>query len=253
MSSYEILLVVMALIAVIVFISLYFVDAGYGMLFDKKWGRAINNKVAWVLMEAPVFIVMLLMWALSPRRFEIVPLIFFLLFEIHYFQRSFIFPLKMSGRGVMPLGIISMGVVFNLLNGYIQGRWIFYLAPENLYRAAWLLSPQFIIGIVVFITGMAINLHSDYIVRHLRKPGDTNHYLPKGGLFNYVTSANYFGEFVEWVGFAVMTWSWAGALFALWTFANLAPRANTINKRYREWFGEEMKGKNLKRMIPFIY
>lgn len=98
-----------------------------------------------------------------------------------------------------------------------------------------------------------MNWHSDHIVRNLRKPGDTNHYLPKGGMFNYVTSANYFGEFVEWCGFAIMTWSWAGALFAAWTFANLAPRANTINKRYKAWFPEEMKGKNLKRIIPFIY
>ena len=31
----------MAAIAAIVFIALYFVEAGYGMLFDKKWGLPI--------------------------------------------------------------------------------------------------------------------------------------------------------------------------------------------------------------------
>ena len=122
-----------------------------------------------------------------------------------------------------------------------------------MYVKSWLTTPQFIIGVAVFLFGMGVNWHSDHIVRNLRKPGDTNHYLPKGGMFNYVTSANYFGEFVEWCGFAIMTWSWAGTLFAVWTFANLAPRANTINKRYKAWFPEEMKGKNLKRIIPFIY
>ncbi len=30
----------MAAIAAIVFIALYFVEAGYGMLFDKKWGTS---------------------------------------------------------------------------------------------------------------------------------------------------------------------------------------------------------------------
>ena len=48
----------MAAIATIVFIALYFVEAGYGMLFDKKWGFPIPNKIAWVCMEVPVFIVM---------------------------------------------------------------------------------------------------------------------------------------------------------------------------------------------------
>lgn len=48
----------MAAVAAIVFIALYFVEAGYGMLFDKKWGLPIPNKIAWICMEAPVFIVM---------------------------------------------------------------------------------------------------------------------------------------------------------------------------------------------------
>ena len=36
------------------------------------------------------------------------------------------------------------------------------------------------------------------------------------------------------------------------TFANLAPRANSIRNRYREEFGKDAVGKK-KRMIPFIY
>ena len=151
----------------------------------------------------------------------------------------------------MPLGIMAMGIVFNLLNGYIQGMWIFFLAPEGLYSSEWLTTPQFILGTMVFFCGMAINWQADYIVRHLRKPGDTNHYLPRGGMFEYVTSANYFGELMEWCGFAILTWSASGALFAWWTFANLVPRANTIWHKYKAMFGEEVGSK--KRIIPFIY
>jgi 3-oxo-5-alpha-steroid 4-dehydrogenase 1 len=99
---------------------------------------------------------------------------------------------------------------------------------------------------------MIINLNSDKIIRNLRKPGDTNHYLPKGGMYNYVTSANYFGELLEWLGWAILTWSWAGLVFFIWTFANLVPRANTLHKKYRQMF-PEMKDMNLKRVIPFIY
>lgn len=242
---------IMSGIAVVVFIALYFVKAGYGMFRDNRWGLAINNKVAWVLMEAPVFIVMCILWWNSARRFEMVPLICFLLFQLHYFQRSFVFPFLMKGKSRMPIVIMLMGITFNVLNGFMQGEWLFYLAPEGLYSTAWLTTPQFIIGVVLFFIGMAINLHSDNVIRHLRKPGDTRHYLPAKGMYRYVTSANYFGEIVEWTGFAILTWSAAGVVFVWWTFANLVPRANAIYHRYQVEFGDAMGSR--KRIFPFIY
>lgn len=253
LSQFYILLSVMAIMAVIVFVSLYFVEAGYGKSISRKWGPSINNKVAWICMECPVFLVLLYFWLFSDRQWDIAPLLFFLLFQLHYFQRSFIFPFLLKGKSKMPLSIMAMGMVFNTINGYMQGEWIFYLAPENMYTAAWLTTPQFIIGVMLFFAGMIINLHSDYVIRNLRKPGDTNHYLPKKGMYKYVTSANYFGEIVEWVGFAVLTWSLSGAMFAIWSMANLVPRSNSIYKRYRAEFADEFRHLSLKRVFPFIY
>lgn len=253
LSAFNWLLVVMAVTAVVVFISLHFVSAGYGMMYTRQWGPSVGNRLGWVMMEAPVFVAMAVLWWLSPRRFEITPLVIFCLFQAHYFQRSFIFPLLIKGKNRMPLSIILMGVLFNVINALMQGGWIFYLSPEGMYSPEWLCTPQFIIGTIIFIVGMAINIHSDHIIRHLRRPGDTRHYIPRGGMFRYVSSANYFGEFVEWTGFAILTWSWAGAVFALWTFANLAPRARRINRRYAEEFGEEFTRLNLRAIIPFIY
>ena len=243
----------MSIIAVIVFIALYFVTAGYGVFYNKKWGPSIPNKIGWVLMESPVFIAMILLCVFSERSTNVVCLIFLILFEIHYFQRSFIFPFLIRGKSVMPLSVILMGVVFNTLNALMQGGWIFYVSPENMYEISWLTTPQFIIGTLIFFVGMIINIHSDYIIRHLREPGDTKHYLPKKGMFKYVTSANYFGEFVEWCGFAILTWSLAGAVFALWTFANLAPRAAKIYDNYKKEFGDELDTNKVKRILPFIY
>ena len=105
---------------------------------------------------------------------------------------------------------------------------------------------------MLFFIGMGINLHSDYVIRHLRKPGDTKHYLPGKGLYRYVTSANYLGELIEWIGFAILVASPAAWVFVWWTFANLVPRADAIYKHYREEFGNEAVGKR-KRIIPFIY
>lgn len=253
LQYFNIFLLAMTITAVVVFIALYFVTAGYGVFYNKKWGPTIPNKLGWILMESPVFVVMILLCVFSERNTNIVCLIFLILFEIHYFQRSFIFPFLIRGKSVMPLSVILMGVVFNTLNALMQGGWIFYLSPENMYEMKWLTTPQFIIGTMIFFAGMIINIHSDYVIRHLRKPGDTRHYLPKKGMFKYVTSANYFGEFVEWLGFAILTWSLSGAVFALWTFANLAPRAAKIYDNYKKEFGDELDTRKVKRIIPFIY
>ncbi len=241
----------MASVALVVFVALFFVKAGYGMFFDRKWGPPMPNRLGWFLMEAPIFILMTVLWLVSERTWEVVPLVFFSIFQVHYLQRSFIFPWLIRGNSKMPLGIVSMAVLFNTCNALMQGGWIFFFSPE--YPVSWLRSPQFIVGTALFFAGFVINLHSDYIIRHLRSPGDTRHYIPKGGMFRYVSSANYFGELVEWIGFAVLTWSWAGAVFAWWTLANLAPRANAIYENYEREFGDEFTNLRLKRMIPFIY
>ena len=149
--------------------------------------------------------------------------------------------------------LFHMGIIFNLLNALMQGGWIFYISPLDYYTAEWFYSPQFIIGVIIFFAGMFINIQSDSIIRHLRKPGDRRHYIPQGGMFRWVSSANYFGEWLEWVGFAILTWSWAGVVFAWWTFANLAPRSAALYKRYSEEFGEEFTKEKRKKIIPFIY
>lgn len=243
----------MAIIAIIVFVALYFVKAGYGQFVSKKWGASVPNKVGWILMEAPVFVFMTILWAVSDRAFEPAAFTIFLFFQLHYFQRAFIFPFLIKGNSRMPVTIVGMGAFFNMLNALMQGGWLFYISPKGMYGYQWFSTPMFWIGATLFIIGMLINIDSDRRIRLLRKPGDTKHYLPKGGLFEYVTSANYFGELIEWCGFAIMSWSTAGAVFVLWTFANLTPRAASIYNSYKKEFADEFARKKLKRIFPFIY
>lgn len=252
-QSFNVFLAIMAAVAVAVFVSLFFVDAGYGKFYTKKWGPAISNRLGWVLMECPVFFLMIALWLCSDRRDDLPRIVMLLIFEIHYFQRSFIFPLLIRGEGRMPLSIIVMSILFNSLNALAQGGWLFYFSPLERYTVAWLSDPRFIAGTLLFFYGMYVNISSDSIIRHLRKPGDNAHYLPEGGMFKYVTSANYFGELLEWVGFAILSWSLSGALFALWTFANLGPRAARIYERYKQEFPGRLDTERVKRMIPFIY
>ena len=251
-DTYSMTMWTMAVIAVFVFIALYFVKAGYGIFRTKQWGLSINNKAAWVMMEAPVFIVMLYMWASNGASTALPAFLAFLLFELHYFQRSFVFPLMMKGKSSMPIAIITMGIVFNVINGFLIGTSLFVFPPTDFSEgAAYLTHPTAITGIAIFFIGMGINIHSDHVIRHLRKPGDTRHYLPAKGFYRYGTSANYFGELVEWTGFALLCATPAALLFVVWTAANLVPRAAAIHKHYREEFGDAVGSR--KRVIPFIY
>ena len=63
------------------------------------------------------------------------------------------------------------------VNGYLQGR---YLTNYADYDQSWFFDPRFLVGHLLFLVGMAINIHSDSLLRALRKPGDTAYRIPYG-------------------------------------------------------------------------
>lgn len=83
-ERFDLLLIGMVALAAVVFAALYFVRAGYGLLRDGRWGPKIDNRIGWILMEAPVFLAMTALCLCSPRRNEAAPLVFFALFQLHY-------------------------------------------------------------------------------------------------------------------------------------------------------------------------
>jgi steroid 5-alpha reductase family enzyme len=200
-------------------------------------------------MEIPTVIIYLYYYLLGNRKTDFVPLVFMFVWMLHYCQRTFIFPLLIRGKEPMPITIILLGFIFNGINAYIQARWIYTFSPN--YSLSWVFNPLFITGMIIFIGGFVINLHSDYIIRNLREPSETDYKIPFGGMFRYISSPSYFGEITEWTGWAIMTWSFPGLVFVIWTFANLAPRARSNHKWYKETFKNYPK--NRKALIPFIY
>ena len=127
----------MLIMAAVVFVSLYYVNAGYGQFRSRQWGWSINNRVAWMIMEAPVFFVMLAIWITSGASTHVPELVLFGLFELHYFQRSFVFPCLMNGHSQMPVVIMLMGVIFNTVNGILQGGALYwYPNPDYAMGAA---------------------------------------------------------------------------------------------------------------------
>jgi 3-oxo-5-alpha-steroid 4-dehydrogenase 1 len=88
------------------------------------------------------------------------------------------------------------------------------------------------------------------VLRALRAPGERGYKIPKGGLYEWVSCPNYLGEMIEWTGWALATWSVAGLAFAVYTIANLAPRAVAHHRWYRMQFPEYPPGR--KAIIPFV-
>lgn len=230
------------------FISLLFITAPYGRHARKGWGPEVNQRLAWVLMELPVSVLFLLIYLYGTHAFELAPLFLLGLWQLHYINRTFVFPLRIKADGkTTPVSIILTAVTFNTLNAYINAR---QLSETGSYPASWLADPRLWVGGGLFVLGFAINQHADWVLMNLRKPGETGYKIPMGGLYRYISCPNYFGEILEWTGYAIATWSLPGLAFALYTTANLAPRAVSHHKWYREKFPDYPAER--RALVPFL-
>ena len=235
-TIYNIVLLASFFLAAAVFISLFFVVAPYGRHTRKGWGPTIGDKAGWILMEAPspLLLAAYYFWG---RPGTVTALVFLLMWEVHYLYRAFLYPLRVrDSQGRMPLSVVAMGALFNVMNAYLNGRYLFMLSDA--YPLSWLTNPRFVFGLGLFVLGMLINRQADRILLNLRRsvpPGQGNTYrIPEGGLYRWISCPNYLGEILEWIGWAVATWSWSGTAFAFWTAANLAPRARANHRWYLE-------------------
>ena len=201
-------------------------------------------------MEAPAPLAFAVCFALGSSTGTVTALVFLGLWELHYIHRAFIYPFSRRGSSrQMPLAVISLGLIFNMMNGYLNGRYIFTFSGG--YTNHWLTDPRFVAGAALFIAGFAINRRADQILRNLRKPGESGYKIAHCGLYRWVSCPNYLGEIVIWTGWAVATWSLPGLAFAIWTVANLAPRARSHHAWYRQHFPDYPQER--KALVPGLW
>lgn len=248
-DTFFIFIWVWVFLGLLTFILLLFVTAPYGRHSRKDWGPNIPNKVGWIIMELPSLLIFILAFLLGPGGIQPVTWLFFAIYVYHYGNRSILWPLRTRTAGKqMPLVIALMAVSFNLVNGFINGY--YFSAFPRVYTWDWLVDVRFILGIIVWASGMSLNWWSDQILLNLRKGGKKGYFIPQGGLFRWVSCPNFLGEILEWFGFAIMTWSPAALAFALWTFFNLVPRAMDHHKWYRTTFPDYPRER--KAILPFL-
>ena len=239
-------------IAIAVHVTMFYIKAPFGRHTSEKWGLSINNKLGWFIMELPSLLIMMYFLVFGSNSLNSYVWILFLLWILHYTNRTLIYPFRIKATPKrIPLVIVCSAIFFNFVNAGLNGYYLSALAPINAYNEHWLLSPNFTIGMLLFLTGMLINWKSDTMLIDLRKPGETGYKIPNGFLFKYISSPNLFGEIVQWLGFAVIAWNIPALGFFIWTYANLVPRA----KNHHEWYHQNFNDypKNRKVIFPFLY
>jgi len=197
-------------------------------------------------MEAPASLLMLSVLFFIPANFVVC--LFLLTWQVHYFHRAFVYPFTLTSQRRMPITVVLMAIVFNSANAFLNGY--HFVLHQDWYGREWLTRWNFISGAVLFALGYYITKRSDRILGSLRVDPDDDYQIPQGFLYRYVSSPNYLGETLQWLGWALMTFSPAALVFLLWTIANLLPRAISHHRWYQEHFTDYPK--NRKALIPFV-
>lgn len=142
------------------------------------------------------------------NEFFWVPFFLLLLWESHYIQRTFIWPLCVikEGGGKMNVLVMLFGTFLNTINAYLCST---FITRKGVYPLSYFYDPRLILGTIVFITGYYINRKSDSMLAQLRKPSgeavdtvsiENKYKIPYGFLYEYVSCPNYLGEIIIWLG-----------------------------------------------------
>uniref|UniRef100_A0A8R1DMJ5 3-oxo-5alpha-steroid 4-dehydrogenase (NADP(+)) n=1 Tax=Caenorhabditis japonica TaxID=281687 RepID=A0A8R1DMJ5_CAEJA len=230
------------------------INAGYGR-YTNTARFGLSPGIAWFIQEAPSFFIPFICIFRSKTNSG---LFLNVLFCIHYFNRALIFPFRIRSKTVSPLYIMLSAIFFCCYNGFIQGTWNALYQPEEDYWFFYIIvkfyynlfERNYIFCSAVFFIGMFINHRADDILLNLRRPGETGYKIPRGFLYEYISCPNYYGEIVEWIGYAIAARSVPAVAFAIFTFCNIGPRAFSHHAWYLEKFPEYPKDR--KALIPFV-
>ena len=172
-----------------------------------------------------------------------------ILWLVHYFNRTFIYPFRIRTKNKkIPITIVLSALGFNFINAGLNGYFLSNLAH---YDVSSFQNWNFYLGILLFISGFLINQISDTILINLRKSGEIAYKIPRGFLFKYISCPNYFGEIIQWIGFALMAWNFPATTFLIWTAANLLPRVAGHHKWYKSHFKDYPKKR--KALLPKLW
>ena len=119
--------------------------------------------------------------------------------------------------------------------------------------AAWLIG----LGGAVFLLAELGNARAHRMLRDLRPEGSKTRVIPRGFLFEHVSCPHYLFEILSWVGFALVTQTWAARAFLVVGAGILGAWAHTRHVAYRKDFdgqdGREKYPASRRALIPGVF
>ena len=262
--------------------------AGYGRHYKQgeksdlsDVGVLFSFKNGWIIQESGSvlgsIITLLIVYKNFPELFALFTQkvylfgawIYLVPFYIHYIHRAWIYPFFTNSKQPISCSIMSLALIFCSWNGFQQTISVlgnFYndneavlLDEDNILKNFDVTKQNThnfvqpcLLGLPIFVLGMIINIHADYHLISLKNEGK-GYQIPNSGLFKLITCPNYFGEFVEWFGYAVFcNFSLSSIAFVIFTMGNLVPRAMKNHLWYKEKFPDQYPD-NRKIVFPFLY
>ena len=234
---------------------------------EKKWwhGPSVDAKLSWMAFELPnllwsyycynYFNSLGINWVGSGVSLNALLLG---LFTAHYVNRAIIYPLRMNeGSAKVPLIVTCSACAVTALNGYLQAVYLCNIKSLGTMTLS-LDNLQHFIGLMIFLSGMYINIHSDSVLRNLRRSNTTSngdrkqYFIPYSPFFKYVSCPNFAGEILEWFGYCIISeFSVPSIAFCVYTASNLVPRAIAHHTWYLTKFEDYPKERRW-AVIPWV-
>ena len=92
---------------------------------EKRFG--IPTRLSWIIMEAPACLVFAWFIFTGPATITAPVIVLFVMWQLHYFHRAFIYPfrLKVRAGSSTPIRMTLSGAFFCSLNGYLKSLLIY--------------------------------------------------------------------------------------------------------------------------------
>lgn len=155
------------------------------------------------------------------------------------------------GKAAVPVGDVVTEYVYYW--GF--AAWNAWSVTSSAYAApaTWLV----VAGTLVFIVAELGNARAHRMLRDLRPEGTKLRVIPRGFVFERVSCPHYLFEILSWVGFALVTETWAARVFLVVAAGILGAWAHTRHVAYRKDFdgndGRELYPPARRALIPGIF
>lgn len=165
---------------------------------------------------------------------------------VHFFKRLFevLFIHKYSGSMPKDTVITISGSYFLYAVAVVYSQHLTAGFPEPMIDLKYA-------GTAMFLVGIVGNFYHHYLLSKLRKEGEKQYKIPRGGLFDLVICPHYLFEILGFIGISCISQTVYALSFTVGSAGYLIGRSYATRKWYLSKF--EDFPKDVKAIIPYVF